>query len=135
MVCAFEVLEHLPSDNTESALLEMKRVSGKYILISLPCQRNSIRFNFELSIRQWAISKLGFKIDLFSILPTLSYRDQDENELKKRLDKSNPHYWEVGRKSFPKKRIIQLLNKIDLKVIKQFHNPEFAYHWFVLCQK
>jgi len=134
MVCAFEVLEHLPSDQTKAAINEMKRVSGNYVFLSLPCQRNSFRFTFELRFRQWALSRLGFKIDLFSILPTFSYKDQNEEELKKRPDKANPHYWEVGRKSFPKRRILRLLEDCGLKIIKNFHNPEFAYHWYVLCK-
>tara|TARA_A100001011_G_scaffold397019_1_gene496716 strand:- start:159 stop:998 length:840 start_codon:yes stop_codon:yes gene_type:complete len=134
LVCAFEVLEHLPSDQTEVALLEMKRVAKNYVFISIPCQRNSIRFGFGLDFRQWAISRLSFDLNFFSTLPTLSYKDQNEKELKKRKDKSNPHYWEVGRKSFPKKRILNLCKDLGFKVVKNFHNPNYAYHWYILME-
>ncbi|RZM82613.1 class I SAM-dependent methyltransferase [Leptolyngbya iicbica] len=133
-VCCFEVLEHLPSFKTLSALKELTRVSRRYVYISLPCQRSSLHFNFSLRFRERGLRRFPINFNFFSSFPSFPLQDQNEAELLKRTDKHGPHYWEVGRKSYPKQKIKRLVSQAGLDVIEDFHNPHHPYHWFLLCE-
>jgi len=135
IVCAFEVLQHLPSAEVSRALREMVRVARHYVYLSLPCSTGSAYFRLSIKLRQRVLSRLSFDLKLFRTLPMQSQPDRNEKEFFKRPDKHNPHYWEVGTRSFPKKRIITMLNEVGLKVIKDFHNPHHPYHWFLMCKR
>ena len=77
--------------------------------------------------------RFSFRFESFHVLWT-ALPDKDEAEMSRREDKHNPHYWEVGRKSFPKKDILREIEECDLRVIKEMHNPLHPYHLFVLCE-
>ncbi|MCL1827148.1 MAG: methyltransferase domain-containing protein [Candidatus Cloacimonetes bacterium] len=58
VVCAFQVLEHLPFDEFRYALSEMMRVAKKRVLISLPHSSGTHTFNGE---HYWEIGKVGYE--------------------------------------------------------------------------
>ena len=45
-VCAFQVIEHIESKNTQQIFNELSRVSKKYVFISLPIQINHFEIKF-----------------------------------------------------------------------------------------
>jgi len=134
LVCAFEVLQHVPSKKMGKALKEIVRVASRYVYISLPCRTSSVKFDIALEFRQRFLNRLSCNGRFFRSFGVGKLADNDEDEMLKRLDKHHPHYWEVGTRSFAKKSILKRLDDANLKVIKQFHNPEHAYHWFILCE-
>jgi len=135
MVCAFQVIEHLPSKYTEQIFKELARVTKKYIFISLPIQINSLKFNFNLDIKDRYTNRLSLRFNYEKLFQGFNIPDRDEQEFLKREDKSNPHYFEVGTKNYKKDKIIKMISKNNLNIVSDFHNHYYPYHWFILIEK
>ena len=133
LICAFQILEHLPFNDFLKALKEINRVSRKYLYISLPCNTSSIRLNLDININLRYLSRLSFlNLNFFKPFLLKLKEDKKEKELLKRPDSINPHYWEVGTKSYSKNRIRTILKKNNIKILKNYHNPYKSYHWYIL---
>lgn len=115
VVCAFEVLEHLPYEQFETALNELKRVSKKYVLISLPHFGPPIKFSIKVPL--FPEFKFSIKVPF--------YREHRFN---------GEHYWEIGKKGYPLARIKSILSK-NFKVISDFVPFENQYHHFFILEK
>jgi ubiquinone/menaquinone biosynthesis C-methylase UbiE len=133
LVCAFQILEHLPFNDFLEALNEINRVSSTYLYISLPCNTSSIRLNLDININQRYLSRLAMlNLNYFKPFLIKLKEDKKEKELLERPDSINPHYWEVGTKSYSKKRIREILKNNKIKILKDYHNPYKSYHWYIL---
>lgn len=110
IVCAFEVLEHLPFDKFEKSLLELKRVGKKYVIISLPHWGR----HFSISIRLPFFKKIRmqYKFNLFPI----------EHKF------DGQHYWEIGKKGYSLKNIKSHIINSGLIIIKEYIIFESPYH-------
>ena len=112
VLCA-EALEHLPFEKFEEGLKELKRVSKKNVVLSLP------HFGHSL--------KLGFKIPLikerkFALRLALPIKHEFNGE----------HYWEIGKRGYPLNKIRNIIRKY-FKIRKEFIPFENQYpHFFVL---
>lgn len=117
LVCAFEVLEHLPFKNFKKALSEIKRVSKKNILISLPHWGR----HFSIELRIPFFKKIRIQIK-FSIIP-------------KKHEFDDQHYWEIGKRGYSLKKIRKAIKESGLKIKRDyvvFHSP---YHHFFILEK
>lgn len=132
LICAFEVLQHIPHDQFQPALQEMSRCAKNYVFLSLPCPISSFYLQIKAQFLQRVLRKISASSNFFFTLP-LSLPDKNETQLREREDVHNPHYWEINRKSYPKSRILAEIETCNLKVNKAFHNPYYPYHFFVLC--
>ena len=120
MVCACQVLEHLPWEESKKALLELKRVSRQYVLISLPY--HSIRFDCVLrfqKIRQLLGREV---IDLSVRIPRLT-----------KLQFIGEHYWEIGSKGYPLRKIRRELRG-HFSILKEFSPVLNKYHEFFFLE-
>lgn len=134
LAACFEVLEHLPYKHFTTAVRELARVSRNYVFLSLPYSCNSFYFEFRLRLVHKLVHRLSGSFSFFSYWPSF-YKDIDAEQLAKRDDKHNPHYWEIGRRSFPKKRVLADIESAGLKVVRKFHSARKPYHFFILCEK
>lgn len=131
LVCSFEVLQHLPFRHFRQALENIVQCARHYVFISLPCPTNYIYLHFRNTIVQRIIRRLSFDLRLFKTFPSKA-GNINEEALKRRDDRHNPHYWEVNRSFYPKDTILRILEEYGVKVTRHFHNPLHPYHWFIL---
>ena len=115
MVVAFEVLEHIPFERFETALLELARVAGEHVIISLPHFGPSIRFSFKLPFIKevrWAMK--------------LPYHPQHVF--------GGEHYWEIGKKGYENDIVRGVITK-HFTVEHEFIPHENQYHHFFVLRK
>lgn len=120
LVVAFEVLEHLPFEEFEKALNEMKRVSNNKVIISIPSPSAHI-----INVIKINLPFLKKKQIMFSIkIPPFFLNLKNNKE----------HYWEMGYNRYPKKLIKTKIKKY-FKIIKESSDNLNPYHYFFVLKK
>lgn len=115
VVAAFEVLEHLPFERFEKALGEIRRVSRKYAIVSLPHFGPPVKFSFKIPFLREI--KFHFKIPYSQ---KHSFNGQ--------------HYWEIGKRGYPEKEIRETISKF-FRIRKEFVPFENQYHHFYVLER
>ena len=117
VVCAFQVLEHLPYESSLKAMSEMARVSRRNVVISLPDARAVWRFQFYIP-----------KLRSFDLLiPRPQFHAQDHQF-------DGEHYREISKNGYQLEKVSSDLNSIiDLK--KTYRVKENPYHRFFIFAK
>jgi len=115
VVLCSEVLEHLPFRDFEEALLELKRVTKRYLVLSLPHFGPPLKLSFKIPFLKQV--KLAWKIPYHP-------KHQFHGE----------HYWEIGKKGYYPRKIKKIISKY-FKVKKEFIPFENQYHHFYILEK
>lgn len=114
VVCAFEVLEHLPFEQFDKAMSELARVARTHVVISVP------HFGPMLS--------LSFKIPF---VPAVQLAIKIPYP--KRHIFNGQHYWELGKRGYPTSLLRQKLSAHG-RVVKDFVPFNSAYHHFFIVR-
>jgi len=116
LIGCFQVLEHLPFEKFPNLLDELKRVSSKYIFISLPYANHKIFFEMTLPKSK--------KVSINIVIPMFYKKHKFDGQ----------HYWEIGKKNYSQKKIKNIIEK-KFKVAASFTPRENNYHTFFLLEK
>ncbi len=111
VVCAFQVLEHLPYEQSCRAFSEMVRVSRRHVVISLPDAKPVWFYRLDLP-------KLGTREFLLPH-PLSSPRIHEFD---------GEHYWELNKRGYPLERI--LTDYTGISLVKSYRVLENPYHRF-----
>jgi len=115
VIVAFEILEHLPFDKFEKSLSEIKRVSKKYTIVSLPHFGPPVKFLLKIPFLKEI--KFSFKIPFY-----------------KKHEFNGQHYWEIGKKGYSAGKIRAIISK-HFNIKKEFVPFENQYHHFYVLEK
>ena len=115
----YEVLEHQPYKDFIVSLCELNRVAKKFVFISLPYWNASVELIFKFPV-----------LGLFKSPPFLRLHGELPYFFRK-LD-SDEHYWEVGARNYPKRKI-----RADIRrffwIKKEYLIPLNNHHIFYNC--
>jgi len=117
VVCAFQMLEHLPYEAALQAFGEMARVSRSHVVISLPDARPVWRYQLH-------IPKFG-PWDFFVARPLFKAQVHEFD---------GEHYWEINKRGYSLDRVIADLSK-HLKLSKTYRVFENSYHRFLIFSR
>lgn len=117
VVCAFQVLEHIPYERSLKAFSEMARVSSDFVIISLPNARTIWRYLFhvpKLGLLSFGISRPEVRAPMHSF--------------------DGQHYWEIGKRGFSVNKVIKDFSDI-MTLVKSYRVNEYPYHHFFVFRK
>lgn len=115
-VCAFQMLEHLPYDKSLQAFREMGRIAIKNLVLSLPDSKQKYEYSFDIpkvGKRTIRIPKPGIKEHVFD----------------------GEHYWEINKKGFPLKKILNDFSQQKFSLTYTYRVPEMPYHRFFVYSR
>lgn len=118
-IVAFEVLEHLPWSDFAKCLQELKRISRKYVILSLPYQ--SLEFELVLKI-PYLIKFCRTPIfDFYLRIPSFFSKVKNNSE----------HYWEIGRRGYPISKIRKEI-LYHYEITQEIRPILHGYHYFFI---
>lgn len=119
VLCAFQMLEHLPYEESKRAFFEFIRVARSNIVISLPIADNG----WPISIPFPKIRQLKINIPHPRPWKVLHKFDGE-------------HYWEINRKGYDLKKVTNdLISQGNIKLLKTYYVHENPYHQFFVFGK
>lgn len=111
-LCA-EVLEHLPFEDFPKALSEIRRVTRRAVVLSLP----NWGWTFWLGLKLPLLPKLDFFWKLAGVLKHPS---------------GGEHFWEIGKRGYPLRKISAAIEAAGFRVRTTYLKPDSPYHRFFL---
>lgn len=129
VVCAFQMLEHSPYERFTENVRKLAALSRRYVFISVPYSCKGFRIKALWHRGQNDDASKHWRFFWESGLPNRRYRPEFMEEFPWAV-----HYWEMGRKAFPRSRVVADIEAAGLKLVRQVHG-ENPFHYFFLAEK
>jgi hypothetical protein len=115
LVCAFQILEHLPFEDFETALAAIGKVARRRVILSLP----HFGYPVELRGRFWK-NRFNFALSRRLARPrTWAFDGQ--------------HHWELGTRGHSVKAVTAIIAR-HFRIERAYFCPEYSYHYFFECE-
>ena len=118
VLCA-QVLEHLPFDELPALLDELRRVSRRHAIITLPCSRGGL-FLVPMLLGAATAPRLALRLPLPNRLCRLLFRQ---------------HKWEIGRLGFPLRKVRRAIRSAGWRIAREVEPILNTYHRFFILEK
>lgn len=119
LVVASEVFEHIAYDDFLIALKRIRNVTNR-IILTLP-DTNKRSLFFSIRLRLPLFNKLIFSLKLRYGRVSHEFDGQ--------------HYWEIGTKSNPDKKVIKDINQCGWDIMDNYINIDNPYHRIIILKK
>lgn len=117
-----QVLEHIPYEDFLIGLGELKRVTRKRVVISLPDVRPFMYLRARPPATRRFLPWLWHGVSLPNIFPKSHS-----------FEAHGQHHWEIGKKEYPLRRILDDIRLLRWQKVRHFRMIERNYwHFFVL---
>jgi SAM-dependent methyltransferase len=118
LVCAFQVLEHMPFEVSLKALAEMGRVARKGVVVSLPDAKITWPSTVKIPLlRTWEL-----------MVPNPFFRAKEHVF-------DGEHYWEINKRGYPLDRVMaELRNTLPDAGVRTYRVHENPYHRFFVAK-
>lgn len=113
VVCAFQVLEHLPFADLMQALKELRRVAKNGVVVSIP--NAEVRYGGIVTVPGFGVKEYWLK------KPGKDFIMKTRN---------GEHHWELNAKRVSMNSIERAFTEVGLKLLRSFRVPENQYHHF-----
>ena len=117
VLCA-EVLEHLPFSQFELGLKNLRKVTKKYVILTLP---------------EYSLFRIHFDIKLIPKIPRI------QKILKIPFPKKHiynkVHYWEIGKRGYNLRKIKSMIENNGFQIEKTYYPFENPRHRFFILRK
>lgn len=119
VVCAFQMLEHLPFEQSLEAFREMVRLAGRAVVISLP----DAATRYPVSIHVPGIGDVKFSIPKPRLRAPAHQFDGE-------------HHWEINKRGYPLAKVVQTFScEAPVSLLRTFRAPEHPYYRFLIFIK
>lgn len=118
VVCAFQMLEHVPYNTALAIFAEMCRIAIKHVVISLPDAQQGWPYSLY-------VPKKG-DVKFFIPLPLIITKEHVFD---------GEHYWEINKKGYRVRKVNDDLEKAGgVELSRTYRVKEFPYHRFFIYQ-
>jgi hypothetical protein len=115
VVCCFEVLEHIPFEEFDKSLREIKKITKRFFIFSVPQASLKISFGFKFPL----IKRKDFLISF-----PLPVKHKFDGE----------HFWELGKRGYSLEKIRKNIKR-HFKIVKEVRPRLNPYHRFFVLKK
>jgi len=118
VLCA-QVLEHISFSEFPDLLDEIRRVSRRYAVITLPCSRAGL-FLVPTFLGTATAPRLAVRLPMPNWLGKLFFRQ---------------HKWEIGRLGFPRRTVRRAIRAVGWRIVREVQPILNTYHYFFILEK